>query len=478
MKFGITAKLFLAIFATCMLVLITMHWGVRMSFERGFIDYIKNGNEQRVIQLRDALAEQYQLRGDWSFLRNNERLVFKMLHSMDQSTDDNNTSNSMQGWRVRLWVLDAAKNRLFGSPAPVSRDSTWQPIIVQNQTVGWIVASPIERLTRDADINFDKQQQRTSWLIVALSTLLAIIVTWLTARGLLAPVKRLVNGIHHLAAGDFSARVSASTHDELGRLAQDFNQLASALEKNEQSRRDFMADVSHELRTPLAVLRGELEALQDGVRQPNANSLSSLQAEVATLTKLVDDLHQLSFSDLGALAYRKVPVDIVQLLHIAIAAFSDRYQKKHITLTMDCPSPSPVLQAPVLQAPVLQAMVLQATVFGDPDRLSQLFNNLLENSLRYTDEQGKLAIQVALRQKQLLITWQDSAPGVTDEQLTLIFERFYRAESSRNRASGGSGLGLAICNNIVEAHGGRLYAEHSSWGGLLITVELPLHSSE
>ncbi|RLM23916.1 two-component system sensor histidine kinase BaeA [Brenneria alni] len=457
MKFGITAKLFLAIFATCMLVLITMHWGVRVSFERGFIDYIKRGNEQRVEQLRDALAEQYQQHGDWSFLRNNGRLVFKMLHSMDQNNDDS-TNNAMQGWRVRLWVLDANKNILFGPPQSLPAEGMQQAITVQNQTVGWVVASPAERLTRNADINFDRQQQRTSWFIVALSTLLAILATWLTSRGLLAPVKRLVSGIHRLAAGDFSARVTATTHDELGRLAQDFNQLASALEKNEQSRRAFMADVSHELRTPLAVLRGELEALQDGVRQPDAGSLLSLQAEVTTLTKLVDDLHQLALSDRGALVYRKSAVDAVQLLHIAIAAFNERYQKKHITLMTDFP--------------------VQASVFGDPDRLLQLFNNLLENSLRYTDEQGKLEIRAAPRQKRLMITWQDSAPGVTDEQLTLIFERFYRAESSRNRASGGSGLGLAICNNIVEAHGGRLYAEHSPLGGLLITVELPLHSPE
>ncbi|MDQ5892509.1 two-component system sensor histidine kinase BaeS [Pectobacterium aquaticum] len=452
MKFGITAKLFLAIFATCMLVLITMHWGVRASFERGFIDYIKRGNEQRVMQLRDALAEQYQLHGDWSFLRNNERMVFKMLHSLDQNND---TDNSMQGWRVRLWVLDIGKRKLFGSPAPITNEGTWQPIEVQNQTVGWIVASPVERLTRNADISFDRQQQRTSWLIVALSTLLAIIATWLTARGLLAPVKRLVNGMHSLASGDFSTRVTASSHDELGRLAQDFNQLAITLEKNEQSRRAFMADVSHELRTPLAVLRGELEALQDGVRKPDSNSLHSLQSEVTTLTKLVDDLHQLTLSDRGALAYRKASVDMVQILHIAIAAFHERFQKKQITLTTDLPT--------------------QASVFGDPDRLSQLFNNLLENSLRYTDEQGQLTITVVQQHKRWAIIWQDSAPGVTDEQLTLIFERFYRAESSRNRASGGSGLGLAICNNIVEAHSGRLYAEHSPLGGVMITIELPSH---
>ena len=204
MRFGITAKLFLAIFATCMLVLITMHWGVRMSFERGFVDYIKQGNAQRVEQLRDALQEQYAQYGDWTFLRNNERLVFKLLHTLDQNEDD---GNSMRGWRVRLWVLVAQRNRLFGSPAPIAAESTWQAIRHQGKVVGWVVASPSERLTRDADINFDRQQQRTSWFIVGLSTLLAMIVTWLMARGLLAPVKRLMQGIHRLAAGEFTARV-------------------------------------------------------------------------------------------------------------------------------------------------------------------------------------------------------------------------------------------------------------------------------
>lgn len=185
---------------------------------------------------------------------------------------------------------------------------------------------------------------------------------------MLAPVKRLVEGTHRLAAGDFSTRVAVSSRDELGHLAQDFNQLASSLEKNEQMRRDFMADVSHELRTPLAVLRGELEALQDGLRQPTPESLSSLQAEVAILTKLVNDLHQLSQSDRGALAYRKTQLDVVRLLQVAIASFHGRFQNKKMTITAHLPE--------------------HAVIFGDPDRLNQLFHNLLENSLRYTNEGG------------------------------------------------------------------------------------------
>ncbi|WP_413507935.1 two-component system sensor histidine kinase BaeS [Serratia proteamaculans] len=450
MKIGITGKLFMAIFATCMLVLITMHWGVRVSFERGFIDYIKNSNEQRINMLGEALEEQYSRHGNWVFLRNNDQVVYQIMRSFEQNSDSSHNLPP-KGWRTQFWVVDSQFNRLVGHSGPLPKEGPRHPIRYNNEIVGWVITTPIERLTRNTDINFDQQQRRTSWMIVALSTLLAAAVTWLMSRGLLAPVKRLVAGTHRLAAGDFSTRVAVSSQDELGRLAQDFNQLATSLEKNEQMRRAMMADVSHELRTPLAVLRGELEALQDGVRQPTPASLGSLQAEVATLTKLVDDLHQLSLSDLGALAYRKSPVDCVHLLQIAVASFRERFRAKGLEIVTLLPE--------------------QAPLFGDPDRLNQLFNNLLENSLRYTDADGKLEIGVEPLPGHLRIYWQDSAPGVNDEQLARIFERFYRTEGSRNRASGGSGLGLSICQNIVEAHNGTIYAQHSPLGGVRITVE-------
>ena len=449
---GITGKLFLAIFATCILLLITMHWAVRFSFERGFIDYIKHGNEQRLALLSDALSEQYQQHGDWGFLRHNDRMIFQILRSFDRENahdgpppPDRGPPPHMppHGWRTQFWVVDAEQNVLVGPHSPVPQDGARR-----------VIASPVERLTRSTDINFDKQQRRTSWLIVALSTLLAAAATLLLARGLLAPVKRLVEGTHRLAAGDFTTRVVATGQDELGRLAQDFNQLASTLEKNQQMRQAFMADISHELRTPLAVLRGELEAIQDGVRQFTPESVASLQAEVGTLTKLVDDLHQLSLSDEGALAYQKKPLEIVALIEVAAGAFRERFAARGLTLNLSMPE--------------------NVTLFGDRDRLMQLFNNLLENSLRYTDAGGGLLIQGERQAQRFVLRFSDSAPGVSDEQLAKLFERFYRAEGSRNRASGGSGLGLAICANIVAAHGGTITADHSPSGGVSITVSLPL----
>ncbi|HHY7453451.1 TPA: two-component system sensor histidine kinase BaeS [Escherichia coli] len=459
MKFwrpGITGKLFLAIFATCIVLLISMHWAVRISFERGFIDYIKHGNEQRLQLLSDALGEQYAQHGNWRFLRNNDRFVFQILRSFEHDNSEDKPGPGMppHGWRTQFWVVDQNNKVLVGPRAPIPPDGTRRPILVNGAEVGTVIASPVERLTRNTDINFDKQQRQTSWLIVALATLLAALATFLLARGLLAPVKRLVDGTHKLAAGDFTTRVTPTSEDELGKLAQDFNQLASTLEKNQQMRRDFMADISHELRTPLAVLRGELEAIQDGVRKFTPETVASLQAEVGTLTKLVDDLHQLSMSDEGALAYQKAPVDLIPLLEVAGGAFRERFASRGLKLQFSLPD--------------------SITVFGDRDRLMQLFNNLLENSLRYTDSGGSLKISAEQHDKTVRLTFADSAPGVSDDQLQKLFERFYRTEGSRNRASGGSGLGLAICLNIVEAHNGRIIAAHSPFGGVSITVELPL----
>ncbi|WP_159567521.1 two-component system sensor histidine kinase BaeS [Budvicia diplopodorum] len=461
MKIGITGKLFLAIMATCMLVLMTMNWGVRLSFERGFTDYIKSSNEQRLSLLASALADRYRTEGSWQFLQQNEKLIYQMLRAMEQNEGDGNAEQSIppHGWRVPFWVFDNQNVWLAGSSAPIPDRATRKPIVLNDSVIGWIVATPSEKLTRSADINFAKQQNRTSWMLVALSTLLALIATLLLSRSLLSRVKRLVAGTHQLAAGNFSARVPVSGGDELGTLANDFNQLANTLEKNEKMRRAFIADVSHELRTPLAVLRGELEAMQDGVRQLTTTSLNSLQVEVSSLTKLVNDLHQLSLSDVGALAYRKSNVNACELLNLSAAAYRGRFQAKGLTIETDLPD--------------------DAIIFGDPDRLSQLFNNLMENSLRYTDGEnagiaGKLSVTGSLNKGALVLYWQDSAPGVTDQQLSQIFERFYRTEVSRNRASGGSGLGLSICWNIMDAHGGEISAAHSPLGGLEIKLVFPL----
>ncbi|CDH20600.1 sensory histidine kinase in two-component regulatory system wtih BaeR [Xenorhabdus bovienii str. kraussei Quebec] len=450
---SISGKLFLAIFATCMLVLVTMHWGIRLSFQHSFIGYIKQNSQIRANKMAEALTEQYQKYGNWDFLLQNDRMIFQIIRTIEQNSDSRQNP-SPRGWRSQFWVVDNQMHRLVGHSGNIPTDTYRKSVIYQNNIVGWVIVSTSDKITRQADISFDHQQQLTSWIIAGFSTLLALIATFLLSRGFLKPVKRLVEGTHKLAAGDFSVRVKPSSTDEIGQLASDFNRLASTLEKNEQMRRDYMVDISHELRTPLSVLRGELEALQDGVRQSTPETIHSLLTEITSLTKLVDDLHLLSLSDRGSLAYRQELTNANDLLQVTLAAYRGRFADKQITLELN--------------------LTENAILFADPDRLTQLFQNLLENSLRYTAAPGKIIIRAHLTPQKWILDWQDSAPGLTVEQCQQIFERFYRCESSRNRASGGSGLGLAICYNIVEAHDGIIYAERSPLGGLKIHVELPL----
>lgn len=291
-------------------------------------------------------------------------------------------------------------------------------------------------------------------LLIVTMLVSAPLLLWL-AWSLAKPARKLKNAADEVAQGNLRQHpeLEAGPQEFLA-AGTSFNQMVTALERMMSSQHRLLSDISHELRTPLAVLRGELEAIQDGIRKFTPDSIASLQAEVATLTKLVDDLHQLSMSDEGALSYQKSAVDIINLLEVAAGAFRERFASRGLSIGVSLPE--------------------SATVFGDRDRLMQLFNNLLENSLRYTDSGGGLQISASQSGDRLILDFADSAPGVTDEQLERLVERFYRTEGSRNRASGGSGLGLAICLNIVAAHGGTLRVGHSPLGGVSIKVELPL----
>ncbi|HGJ5881873.1 two-component system sensor histidine kinase BaeS [Arsenophonus sp.] len=452
---GVTRKFFFAIFALCLLIVFTMHWGIRLSFEQGFIGYIRQSNELRTSLIAQALTEQYQQIGNWTFLHHNGRAVTQIINSLEQA-NDLPVQSSTKSWRTQVWIVDHNMTRLSGRGIlpTASQDIIQKPVKYHNQIVGWVISNAADKISREADINFDRQQHITSSLVTMFSLLVALITSLLLARNFLKPIKHILEGTHQLTAGNFAVRVRISSRDELGQLAKDFNQLASTLEKNEHMRRDYMADISHELRTPLAILRGELEAIQDGVRPLSVTTLHSLLAETNRLTKLVNDLHQLSLSDRGSLVYRKKNINLVQQIELAINSYHGRFTDKKITLNITLPS--------------------VVTLYADPDRLAQLWHNLLENSLLYTHSAGSLRIQGYVSQQRFYLIWQDSAPGLLVDQYPFIFERFYRVESSRNRANGGSGLGLAICYNIVEAHGGKIIAQASSLGGVKISIEFPL----
>lgn len=465
MRLGITAKLFLAILLTCVLASVAMLGAMRFSFQHGFLRYLNEQEEQRVEAVLPKLIEAYRQNGSWEFLRDSPRVWFSLIRPEGMPHPDHRQGHDgkmfvmpeseLTGIMMRFSLLDAEKQLVIGNPKHVEQ-APMRAIEVDGKTVGWVAWLPLERAITRVGMRFHDQQLKSGWVILLIAIVLAAVVAWLLARVFLAPLKRITASTHSLAAGDYTTRVGVSSGDELGRLAEDFNRLALTLEKNEQLRRDFMADISHELRTPLSVLKGELEAVEDGVRPMTIKAIKSLQAEVATLNKLVDDLYQLSLSDVGALAYRKTRVELQAVLTQSVEMFSERFAEKSISVSLDVGPIAPV------------------ECNADAMRLQQMFSNLLENSARYTDKGGRLAIQLSVKDGVAYIDFQDSSPGVEPEKLPHLFERFYRVDNSRSRATGGSGLGLAISRNIAEAHQGGMRAQASPIGGVWITVTLPV----
>lgn len=464
MRFSISFKLFLAIVGSCIVIALAMGVAVRVSFERGFVSYIQEREEQRLAVLADVLETDYQREGSWVFLQGDEKRWRRLLRTSQH--DDTHDGDHAKGSRSdrdrapppRTALLDEEGALVVGRGLSQNRDTQRYVLRVEGRTVGWLLTlMPPEMIVSDeVDQRFQERQLTATWVIVGLSVLLATLVSLLLARMLLAPVRRITRATHRLAGGDYAVRVASRSSDELGRLAGDFNRLAYSLERNEQLRRAMMADISHELRTPLAVLRGEIEALQDGLREPTAQTLASLQHEVLLLSKLIDDLYELSLADAGALNYRMEPVDPAALAEEVVALYRERFARREITVEITA-----------------QPGLL---MLGDAQRLTQLLGNILENSLRYTDGPGRVRLIVEAVDEGVRLIVEDSSPGVPEEMLSRIFERLFRVEVSRSREHGGAGLGLAICQRIVQAHGGSIIAEGSGLGGLRMVMVFPAHS--
>jgi two-component system sensor histidine kinase BaeS len=328
-----------------------------------------------------------------------------------------------------------------------------KPISWQGVPVGYLGYVPRTGLIESLESLYLARQQVTfgalAAAMLAASLLLAAGVSyWITRR-----IRRLAASAQALTAGDYAGRIDARGHDELAQLARDFNVLAQTLDAARRSRQQWIADISHELRTPLSILRGEIEALQDGVRPLDQAAIGSLAAEAARLARLIDDLHTLSLSDLGALTYHKEPVDLAEVIEDAIEPQKRALNERGITLETD--------------------LAAGVTVLGDAGRLDQLFSNLLQNSGRYTDAPGRIVVRLRRAADRIVVDWEDSAPGVAHEELARLTDRLYRVERSRSRAGGGSGLGLAIARALVEGHGGTMSAHSSALGGLRIRIELP-----
>lgn len=283
---------------------------------------------------------------------------------------------------------------------------------------------------------------------------IALIITFLLSRRILSPVKALTSAAQRFGHGDFSQRVNIKDKGEMRELAKAFNSMASDLERVEQYRRNMVADIAHELRTPLSNIKGYLEAILDGVKKPDIETIQSLSEEATLLSRLVDDLQELSLAEAGKLKLDFKPEDIGNIVKQVIRAMQEQVTAKGLLIFTNLPATLPKVNI-------------------DSHRISQVLRNLLKNAITHTEKGGSITITAQEQSGWVKVSVADTGEGIPPEALPYIFERFYRADKSRTRATGGSGLGLTIAKELVEAHGGKIEAQSELGKGTCVTFTIP-----
>ena len=479
-------KLIVIFFVTSVFLVIAQVLVMQWSIGKGMIDYVNQRELKALSGVASSLAKLYQQDGGWQKISGEHRrlknIIEQGLEDSEFSPPRNNRppkppngsrQNDRQGrrgesfgpppgkndrplFKVSYALLDVDKTFLAGLYLSHLRFS-YVDILVEDRVVGFLAVSKRDHLTTGYELSFVEQQQRYIVLVALGLILVAMLIAIPLAAHFVRPIKRLTAAMSMLTSGEYQQRIDLKRKDEFAQLSRDYNELAATLQQNEQARKRWLTDISHELRTPVAVLKGELEAMLDGVRPLSLERIQSSNEEVKHLEKLLDDLHELTRNDLGTLHYRKESVDLIPLLREEANHYYTLLDEKNIEVKFGI-------------------LPKQAIIFGDTKRLKQLLGNLFTNTAKYASDGNilKVSAEVSQQQNEIYLRFEDNGAGVDAEDLPKLFEHLFRVENSRNRETGGSGLGLSICKKIVDAHHGKISAFASDLGGLGILIVLPM----
>jgi len=287
----------------------------------------------------------------------------------------------------------------------------------------------------------------------AVAILLGLVLT----RQIIRPIRDLKKGAAHVAAGDLAYRVKVDPKDEFGELTKSFNSMAASLESSEQARRRLFADITHELRTPLSIIEGTVDAMLDGVFEPDSSNLGSIKEETTKLTRLVADLRDLALAESGQLKLELEATDLGKLVLLRVSQAEVVAREKDVRLETNIAEGLPQVRV-------------------DGRRIEQVVTNLINNALEHTPPDGTILVSVAPQKGELTVSVTDTGVGIPVEHLPHVFERFYRVDEARSREAGGAGLGLAIAKQMVELHGGRIWVESEVGKGSRFSFTLPILS--
>ncbi len=343
------------------------------------------------------------------------------------------------------WVIVAdTANVLVGARLLADDIARGTPVLLGGRPVGTLIVTPFNTPASPANDFLQAARRSVLWAGISAGAV-ALVLGSLLFFQITRPLRSLSSAAQSIARGDLSQRAWVSGDDEIGRVARSFNQMAEKLQRYEAERQNMIADIAHELRTPLAVIQGNLEAMLDGVLPADGRELALLHQEALLLKRLISDLRTLSLADAGQLTLHRRPVNLRELAAQVVERLQLRIEEKNIELRVNIPESI-------------------SAVSADPERLAQVLSNLIDNALRYTPDGTRIVIAARATAGEVEVSVSDDGPGIPLEELPNLFRRFWRAEKSRNRATGGSGLGLAIVKQLVEAHGGRVWAESEGPG--------------
>ena len=485
MHLSLTHRFMLLFAGLCVLLVVSIASISRYSFNNALKDYVHRRELANLQILSEDLAEYYQASGGWQFIPQDphewNRLVLASLlneEAHERSAQDR-TNNSHVDEREhrekkrykwhkrreelrqllpRLQLVDAKRQWLAGVQKYERVHLLTQTVSVNGNVVGTLKLEAPKIFRDGLEERFAHAHLMSMVWIVGVAIVLALIAAWLMARNLSRPILHLAKNVSSMRNGEFDVRSHIHRQDEIGQLAKDIDALAETLAANENFRRNAMADVSHELRTPIALLRTRVEAMQDGIVKTDANSLEALHANILRLTHLVDDLHQMAIADAGGLKLVLRPTDLHALTHQLLDDWRDECEKAELKIRV------------VREDAATNANFI---VEADAERVRQILSNVIRNSLRYTDAGGEVQISLMTNIDSVIVCVEDSAPGVPKDVQSFLFDRFFRVEKSRSRASGGSGLGLSVVKTLMDAHKGRIEVSDSALGGLRLCLYFP-----
>jgi len=341
-----------------------------------------------------------------------------------------------------------------GDPVPPDVLSQGTLLEVDGQVVGTIFLTSLPPPRNPLEEQYLVRISRALVVAAVTAVAVALILGGVLARTLTRPLRELTAATQAMAKGELEQTVPVRSQDELGQLAESFNQMSSDLSQATRLRRQMTADIAHDLRTPLTVITGYIEALRDGDLQPSSTRFDAMYDEAQHLKRLVQDLRTLSLADAGELSLNCRPVPVPDLLDRVATAYQHQAEQQQVTIEVH---PADVLP----------------DINVDFDRMVQVLGNLVSNALRYTPEGGKIILSAQEQSDAVLLRVQDTGNGIPPDELPHIFNRFYRADKSRQQSEGESGLGLAIARAIVQAHGGSITADSEVGQGTIFLISLP-----